>query len=76
MRWDGMSKKVFVLSGIPRKNRNSDVLCDQFVKSTRHHEVTKAFLAEQDICYCITCDGCRWHYGEYVIKEKMAKLFE
>lgn len=54
-----MSKKVFVLSGIPRKNGNSDVLCDQFVKSTRHHEVTKAFLAEQDICYCITCDGCR-----------------
>lgn len=27
-----MSKKVLILSGSPRKNGNSDLLCDEFVR--------------------------------------------
>lgn len=27
-----MSKKVLILSGSPRKNGNSDLLCDEFMK--------------------------------------------
>jgi len=27
-----MSKRVLVLSGSPRRNGNSDLLCDQFIK--------------------------------------------
>lgn len=27
-----MSKKVLILSGIPRKGGNSDILCDEFAR--------------------------------------------
>ena len=73
-----MSKKVFVLSGSPRKNGNSDLLCDQFVKGVReaNHDVTKVFLADREIHYCVACDGCRRHPGQCVIKDDMAKILE
>ena len=29
-----MSKKVLILSGSPRKDGNSDILCDEFLRST------------------------------------------
>ena len=29
-----MSKKVLILSGSPRKGGNSDILCDEFLRST------------------------------------------
>lgn len=73
-----MSKKVFVLSGSPRKNGNSDLLCDQFVKGVReaNHDVTKVFLVDREIHYCVACDGCRRHHGQCVIKDDMAKILE
>lgn len=30
-----MSKKVLILSGSPRKNGNSDILCDEFMKGSK-----------------------------------------
>lgn len=30
-----MSKKVLILSGSPRKNGNSDILCDEFMKGAK-----------------------------------------
>lgn len=30
-----MSKKVLILSGSPRKGRNSDILCDEFMKEVK-----------------------------------------
>lgn len=73
-----MSKKVLVLSGSPRKNGNSDLLCDQFIKGAREaqHEVTKVFLTDQVIHYCVACDGCRRHHGQCVIKDDMSKILE
>ena len=55
-----MSKKVLVLSGSPRKNGNSDILCDEFIKGAKEskHDVEKILLGDKNINYCIGCYGC------------------
>lgn len=49
-----MSKKVLILSGSPRKNGNSDILCDEFMKGAikAGNEVEKIRVAENDRCRC------------------------
>lgn len=70
-----MSKKVLILSGSPRKNGNSDVLCDQFSKGAREagHEVEKVRVAEKRIGYCIGCGACQ-ETGKCVQKDDMAAI--
>ncbi|MDO4545182.1 MAG: flavodoxin family protein [Bacillota bacterium] len=55
-----MSKKVLILSSSPRKNGNSDILCDQFAKGAAEagNDVEKIFLADRKINYCIGCGAC------------------
>ena len=40
-----MSKKVLILSGSPRKNGNSDILCDEFAKGATEagHNVERIY---------------------------------
>lgn len=44
-----MSKKVLILSGSPRKDGNSDILCDQFAKGACElgHTVEKIRVVEK-----------------------------
>ncbi len=44
-----MSKKVLVLSASPRRNGNSDILCDQFIKGANEkgYNVEKIFLGDK-----------------------------
>ncbi len=53
-------KKVLILSGSPRKNGNSDTLCDAFQKGAQEagHLVEKIRLSEQKINYCLGCGVC------------------
>ena len=52
-----MSKKVLILSGSPRKNGNSDILCDEFAKGATEagHNVEKVHVSEKNIHPCIAC---------------------
>lgn len=72
-----MKKKVLILSGSPRKNGNSDLLCDEFMKGALEsgNEVQKIRVAEKNIGFCRGCYGCRGS-GVCVIKDDMAKLLE
>lgn len=56
-----MSKKVLIISASPRKNGNSDLLCESFKQGALDagHEVTKIRLQEKKINYCLACYGCR-----------------
>ena len=56
-----MKKKVLILSGSPRKNGNSDFLCNQFFKGAKEagHEVEKIFVSDKKIGYCRACYACR-----------------
>jgi multimeric flavodoxin WrbA len=48
-------KKVLILSGSPRKNGNSDLLCDEFLRGAAEsgNEAEKIRLAEKKIGYCL-----------------------
>ena len=72
-----MSKKVLILSGSPRKNGNSDILCDEFAKGAMEagHEVEKIRVAEKKIGYCRACYACRGA-GICAIKDDMAEVLQ
>lgn len=56
-----MGKKVLILSSSPRRNGNSDLLCDRFAEGAGKagHQVEKIRLAEKKIGYCTACCACR-----------------
>ncbi len=72
-----MSKNVLILSGSPRKNGNSDILCDEFMKGALEagHQVEKIRVADKNIGYCRACYGCK-STGICVIKDDMAEVLQ
>ena len=54
-------KKVLILSGSPRKNGNSETLCDMFAKGAEdaNHQVKKIRIQECNIHYCTACYACK-----------------
>ena len=72
-----MSKKVIILSGSPRKNGNSDILCDEFARGAADagHEVEKIRIAEKKIGYCHACYACSGT-GVCAIKDDMAEIMQ
>lgn len=55
-----MIKRIVILSASPRKQGNSDILCDEFLKGAKEagHQVEKIFLANKEINYCSGCGVC------------------
>ncbi len=53
-------KKVLIIGGSPRKNGNSDILCDEFARGATEadHTVEKIRLAEKTIHFCTGCGIC------------------
>ena len=72
-----MSKKVLILSGSPRKNGNSDLLCDEFMKGAvaAGHQVEKIRVAEKQIGFCRACYACK-DTGICAIKDDMAEVLQ
>lgn len=70
-------KKVLILSGSPRKNGNSDMLCDEFAKGAaeRGNAVEKIRVAEKNVGYCKACYACR-NSGVCAIKDDMAEILQ
>ncbi|MBQ8357491.1 MAG: flavodoxin family protein [Clostridia bacterium] len=70
-------KKVLILSGSPRKNGNSDMLCDEFEKGATEagHKVEKIRIAEKKIGYCRACYACK-ETGVCAIKDDMAEILQ
>ena len=72
-----MNKKVLILSGSPRKDGNSDLLCNEFAKGTAEagHQVEKIRVAEKKIGYCRTCYACK-ETGIRAIQDDMAEVLQ
>ena len=72
-----MNKKVLILSGSPRKNGNSDMLCNEFARGAIEagHEVEKIRVAEKNIGYCRGCYACR-DTGVCAIKDDMTEVLQ
>ena len=65
-----MDKHVLVLSSSPRRNGNSDMLCDQFASGVLYagHHAEKIFLHDKIIHYCTGC-------GVYFLGGKPSSFF-
>ena len=73
-----MSKKVLILSGSPRKDGNSDILCDEFLRGAQEagHRVEKIRAAAKKIAPCSACYYCRNHGGACIHKDAMAEILQ
>lgn len=72
-----MGEKVLILSGSPRKDGNSDTLCDEFARGAADagHAVEKIRVADSDIAPCRACYACK-NGGVCVIKDGMADVLQ
>lgn len=72
-----MAKKVLILSGSPRKNGNSDLLCDEFMRGALEagHDVEKIRVQEKKVACCVACYACR-DTGICAIKDDMAEIMQ
>ena len=71
-----MGKTVLVLSASPRKEGNSDILCDQFARGAREagHHAEKIFLGDKSITYCIGCETCMQNGGICIQDDDMEEI--
>lgn len=55
-----MTKNILVITGSPRKNGNSDLMADAFIKGaqSKGHQVVKFSAATKTISGCRACDTC------------------
>lgn len=72
-----MSKKVLILSSSPRKNGNSDILCDRFADGARDagNDVEKLFINAMKIGYCRGCGACA-ETKKCVLQDDMASVLD
>ena len=77
-----MSKQILVITGSPRKEGNSDMLADAFIKgaTASGHKVDKFMSAFHKIGGCLACNGC-WSKGTPCVQsddfnDKLAPLLE
>lgn len=72
-----MSKKVLILSGSPRKNGNSDLLCNEFLRGAQEagHTVEKIRVQEKKVACCLACYACR-ETGVCAINDDMAQIMQ
>jgi multimeric flavodoxin WrbA len=68
-------KNVLIISASPRKNGNSDILCNQFAQGAEEsgNNVEKIFLADKNIGYCCGCGVCNSTH-KCVQKDDMAEI--
>ncbi|MDR1653825.1 MAG: flavodoxin family protein [Prevotellaceae bacterium] len=73
-----MGKKILALSASARKNGNSSMLCDEFLRGAKDagHETEKIFLCDKKINGCLGCFTCQKNGGECIQNDDMSGLYE
>ena len=71
-------KNVLIISGSPRKNGNSQRLCEVFKRGAEEkgNSVQLVRLAEKNIGYCKACDYCMKNNGTCLQKDDMSELLD
>ena len=69
------SRSVLGIVGSPRRNGNTEILVDEFLKAAEENgaAVHKVILSKLDIGPCRACDSCR-KSGKCVQKDDMEEL--
>ncbi|MBP3870361.1 MAG: flavodoxin family protein [Faecalicoccus sp.] len=70
-------KRVVILSASPRKNGNSDILCQQFIKGAEEagHTCECIRFYEKKISFCRACYAC-FQTGKCVLQDDMKDILE
>lgn len=73
-----MTKKVLILSSSPRRDGNSDTLCNEFMRGAIEsgNEAEKVFLRDKTIHYCTGCSTCSLHRKPCPQKDDAAEIIE
>lgn len=68
--------KITILNGSPRKNGNTEIMADAFMKGAEEsgHEVKKINLAGKKVAGCLGCEYCFSHDGECIQKDDMKEI--
>ncbi len=66
-----MTRKCLIISSSPRRNGNSEELCNQFALGAKEAEieVEKVNLNDYNIAPCLACEYCRSHDNQCVRKD-------
>ena len=80
-RWICCSRlpmKVLVIHGSMRKNGNTGILADEFIRGAQDagHEVEKVELRDKKFGDCFGCRACHNNGGSCVQKDDMAEILE
>lgn len=69
-------KRVLIIEGSPRRNGNSQLLCDAFKNGaeTAHHHVDLIRIQDKNINFCLACDACMRNGGTCIQKDDMAEI--
>lgn len=72
-----MGKHIVVLMGSPRKNGNTDMLADAFIKGAEMsgNQVEKFYLGDMKVNGCLDCKYCVAHDGACSQKDDMQKIY-
>lgn len=73
-----MSKKVLILSGSPRRDGNSDLLCGEFLRGALEsgHQAEKIFLRDKHIAPCNARYCCTKTGGRCAIRDDMEEVLD
>ena len=71
-------KNILIISSSPRKNGNSQMLCEQFKRGAEEkgHTVTLIRLMEKKIGFCRACDGCMRNDVTCVLNDDMEEILK
>lgn len=71
-------KNVLIISSSPRKNGNSQMLCEKFSEGAKEkgHSVDMVRLTDLNIGFCRACDVCLKNGGNCILKDDMPNLIE
>ena len=71
-----MKKNILILSASPRLGGNSDLLCEEFMRSAEEagNTVEKIWLRGMNINYCTGCCRCISEPGKCSQKDDMTEI--
>lgn len=71
-------KRILIISSSPRRNGNSQLLCEQFQAGAQAagHTVDLVRIMDKNIGFCRACDGCMRNGGTCVLHDDMAEILQ
>ena len=71
-------KNILIISASPRKNGNTQTLCEQFAKGAEEqgHNVKLIRIMDKNIGFCHACDACMKNGGKCILKDDMAEILD